>query len=119
MKAENWTSRLRTRGTYLVEAPEEVSDTKKRLERQSEFNKTRLRGDVVSSMFAPFENLKRSIEACEKADVDEAMISGLLMVKDEFWSSLKNLGLEEIPGVGSLFNPNMILQLFPLGQQKI
>ena len=29
------------------------------------------------------------------------------MVKDEFWSAFQKLGLEEIPGEGSLFNPNI------------
>jgi molecular chaperone GrpE len=104
---EALSGRLRTVSEAFHKKSDEVADTKKRLERQGEFNKTRLRGDVVSTMFAPFENLKRSIEACEKAEVDEAMVSGLLMVRDEIWTSLKNLGLEEIPGVGSLFNPSI------------
>jgi molecular chaperone GrpE len=29
------------------------------------------------------------------------------MVKDEFWGAFEKLGLEEVPGVGSLFNPNI------------
>ena len=107
VQVEALSGRLRTVSEAFHKKSDEVSETKKRLERQSEFNKTRLRGDVVSTMFAPFENLKRSIEICEKAEIDEAMVSGLLMVKDEFWTALKNLGLEEIPGVGSLFNPNI------------
>ena len=107
VQVEGLSGRLRTVSEAFHKKSDEVGETKKRVERQSEFNKTRLRGDVVSTMFAPFENLKRSIEICEKAEIDEAMVSGLLMVKDEFWTALKNLGLEEIPGVGSLFNPNI------------
>jgi len=85
----------------------EVQETRKRLEKSNEINQARLRGQVVSNIFNPFENLKRSIDACTKAGVDEGLTGGLVMVKDEFWAAFEKLGLEEIPGVGSLFNPNI------------
>ena len=58
-------------------------------------------------MFTPFENLKRSVDACAKGGVDEGLTGGLTMVKDEFWKAFEQLGLEEVPGAGSLFNPNI------------
>ena len=95
------------RAKFSQKKSTEVQDTRKRLERMNEINQAKLRGQVVSNIFSPFENLKRSIDACTKAGVDEGLTSGLGMVKDEFWSAFQKLGLEEIPGVGSLFNPNI------------
>ncbi len=85
----------------------EVEGTRKRLEKMNEFNQAKLRGQVVSNIFTPFENLKRSIDSCAKAGVDDGLTSGLTMVKDEFWAAFQKLGLEEVPGVGTLFNPNI------------
>jgi molecular chaperone GrpE len=85
----------------------EVEGTRKRLEKLNEFNQAKLRGQVVSNIFTPFENLKRSIDSCAKAGVDDGLTSGLTMVRDEFWSAFQKLGLEEVPGVGTLFNPNI------------
>lgn len=85
----------------------EVAETRKRLERTNEINQAKLRGNVVSGIFTPFENLKRSIDSCTQAGVDAGLTDGLKMVKDEFWQALEKLGLEEVPGVGSLFNPNI------------
>ncbi len=85
----------------------EVAETRKRLERTNEINQAKLRGKVVSGIFTPFENLKRSIESCTQAGVDAGLTDGLKMVKEEFWKAFEGLGLEEVPGVGSLFNPNI------------
>ena len=86
----------------------EVQDTRKRLERMNEVNQAEsIERSGCINIFSPFENLKRSIRACTKAGVDEDLTDGLGMVRDEFWSAFQKLGLEEIPGVGSLFNPNI------------
>ena len=68
MKAENWTSRLRTRGTYLVEAPEEVSDTNAVLEDNGFAlrgegkleEKDSVRSDVPSERKAPCSRPQRA-----------------------------------------------------------
>ena len=101
------TNRLRSVSAAFQKKSEEINATKKRLERQSEYKESKTRGDVVSAIFEPFENLKRSIENFQKAEIEESHIKGLEMVKDGFWESLQKLGLEEIPGKGSFFNPNI------------
>lgn len=106
-KVEEWKGLYYKINDAFQKKSTEVQDTRKRLERMNEVNQAKLRGKVVSNIFSPFENLKRSIEACTKAGVDEGLTNGLGMVKDEFWSAFQKLGLEEIPGVGSLFNPNI------------
>ena len=104
---EELTSRLRSVSEAFRKKSEDVNATKKRLERQGEYKEAKTRGDVVSSIFEPFENLKRSIKGLKEAGIEESHIQGLEMVKDEFWTSLQKLGLEEIPGEGSFFNPNI------------
>ena len=104
---EELTTRLRSISEAFRKKSEEVNATRKRLERQGEYKEAKTRGDVVSSVFEPFENLKRSITGLQNAEVDESHVQGLEMVKDEFWSSLQKLGLEEIPGKGSFFDPNI------------
>lgn len=104
---EELTTRLRSISEAFRKKSEEVNATRKRLERQGEYKEAKTRGDVVSSIFEPFENLKRSITGLQNAEVDESHVQGLEMVKDEFWNSLQKLGLEEIPGKGSFFDPNI------------
>ena len=106
-KVEEWKGLYYKINEAFQKKSTEVQDTRKRLERMNEVNQAKLRGEVVSNIFSPFENLKRSIDACTKAGVDEGLTNGLGMVRDEFWSAFQKLGLEEIPGVGSLFNPNI------------
>ena len=106
-KVEEWKGLYYKINDAFQKKSTEVQDTRKRLERMNEVNQAKLRGKVVSNIFSPFENLKRSIEACTQAGVDEGLTNGLGMVRDEFWSAFQKLGLEEIPGVGSLFNPNI------------
>lgn len=101
------TNRLRSVSSAFQKKSEEINATKKRLERQGEYKEAKTRGDVVSAIFEPFENLKRSIEGLKRAEVEAGHIEGLEMVKDEFWEALQKLGLEEIPGKGSFFNPNI------------
>ena len=104
---EELQGRLYTISEAYQKKTTEVDNTRKRLERLNDINQAQLRGKVVSSMFTPFENLKRSIDACSKGGVDDGLTGGLIMVKDEFWKSFEQLGLEEVPGAGSLFNPNI------------
>lgn len=106
-KVEEWKGLYYKINEAFQKKNSEVQETRKRLEKTNEINQARLRGQVVSNIFNPFENLKRSIDACTKAGVDEGLTSGLVMVKEEFWTAFEKLGLEEIPGVGSLFNPNI------------
>lgn len=106
-KVEEWKGLYYKINEAFQKKNSEVQETRKRLEKSNEINQARLRGQVVSNIFNPFENLKRSIDACTQAGVDEGLTGGLVMVKDEFWAAFQKLGLEEIPGVGSLFNPNI------------
>lgn len=121
LQVEALTARLRTVSAAFQEKSKEVDETKKRLEKNNEMTKSRLRGDVVSNIFTPFENLRRSLDVGKRSEMDEALLSGFQMVHDEFWTALQNLGLEEIPGVGSLFNPNIheVLTTMPVPEAAL
>ncbi|MGC6507051.1 MAG: nucleotide exchange factor GrpE [Myxococcota bacterium] len=100
-------SRLKGLSEAYQKKGDEVKKAKDRLERQSKFNEDRRRGEAVSSLFEPFENLKRSIDAIEKAGVESSHIDGLRIVSSSFMNAFNTLGLEEVPGVGASFDPNV------------
>lgn len=104
---EELTGRLRTVSAAYQNKTTEVKEAKERLERQIQAREARNRGDVVSSIFAPFENLKRSIASFQRAELPVEHIQGLEMVRDQFWAAFTKMGLEEVPGSGSLFNPDV------------
>ncbi len=85
---------------------EEVEATKARLGRQAAYKEERRRGEVVGTFFEPVENLRRAMEVVRKAAGDDAA-SGLDLVLHQFMDAFKKLGLEEVPGKGARFDPNL------------
>ena len=59
---------------------------------------------IVKAFFDPVQNLKRSIDA--GGDDAKAILDGLSMVHGQFVTAMERLGLTEVPGVGSEFDPN-------------
>ena len=62
---------------------------------------------MVSSLFEPFDNLKRCIEGIKQSDIESSHVEGLEMVRSSFFEAFQKLGLEELPGKGSKFDPNV------------
>jgi len=96
-------ARLRTVSAAFREKQEEIHAVRDRLQRQAAVQEEIRRGEVVASLFEPVENLHRSIESVKGHSVEV----GLRMVYQQFLDALKALGLEEVPGVGSKFDPNV------------
>jgi molecular chaperone GrpE (heat shock protein) len=96
-------ARLRTVSAAYRQKQEEIDATKDRLARHAAVQEEIRRGEVVAQLFDPVENLLRSIEAMKGQPVEQ----GLRMIHGQFMDALKRLGLEEVPGVGSPFNPNL------------
>ena len=101
------TARLRTVSKAYKKQQDDVADTRKRLERHAAQREEVRRGEVVSGLFEPVENLRRSREALAKAGVDADNLTGLDMVLTQFMTAFDGLGLEEVPGKGARFNPNL------------
>ena len=80
-----------------------------------------MKGDVVRSLFEPLQNLRRSVDAVGGAEVDSDLVSGLDMVVREFMSAFEGLGLEEVPGVGSVFDPEIheALTVLPVTEPEL
>lgn len=96
-------AQLRTVSAAYKEKQDEIGHTKDRLHRQALLQEEIRRGEVVSSLFEPVENLRRSLDAA----AGHAAEPGLRMVYQQFMESLHRLGLEEVPGVGSRFDPSI------------
>lgn len=99
-------ARLRTVSAAWRQQQDEIASTKERLARQAALKEELRRGEVVGILFEPVENLRRAKDAIQRAAGAEA-VSGLDMVLHQFLDAFKKLGLEEVPGKGSRFDPNL------------
>jgi molecular chaperone GrpE len=80
-----------------------------------------LKGDVVSRLFEPVSNLKRSIEAMERGNADVAWVEGATLVHKQFQAGFKDLGLEEIEAAGKRFDTRWheALTTMPVDQEDL
>lgn len=99
--------RLRAVSQAYQKQQDEVSATRERLERQAVVKEELRRGEVVSSLFEPVENLRRSLDAVRRGASAEDTATGLDLVFKEFMSAFGALGLEEVPGKGARFDPKI------------
>ena len=100
-------ARLRAVSSAYREQQDEISETKARLERQAALKEEMRRGEVLAALFDPVENLKRSLDAARKGASPEDTATGLEMVHKAFMGAFEKLGLEEVPGAGARFDPNL------------
>ena len=100
-------ARLKTVSAAYVHLQKEMTEMKARVERQRAVEKGLMKGELVRSLFEPLQNLRRSVGAFGGADVDADLVNGLDMVVREFMTAFEGLGLEEVPGVGSVFDPEL------------
>ena len=99
--------RLRAVSQAYQKQQDEVSATRERLERQAVVKEELRRGEVVSSLFEPVENLRRSLDSLRRGASAEDTATGLDLVFKEFMSAFGALGLEEVPGKGARFDPKI------------
>jgi len=104
---EELQARLRAVSAAYREQQDEIAQTKARLERQSALKEEMRRGEVLAALFDPVENLKRSLDAARKGATAEDTATGLEMVHKAFLAAFEKLGLEEVPGAGAKFDPNL------------
>lgn len=100
-------ARLRAVSAAYQKQQEEVEQVRKRLERQAALKEEMRRGEVVAGLFEPVQNLKRSIDSATKGASLEDTVKGLQMVQGQFMDAFRKLGLEEVPGQGAKFDPNL------------
>lgn len=100
------TARLKTVSAAYKNLQEEMHAFRARLERQQTLNTEILKGEVVSRLFEPLENLRRTIDALHAAKIDPGLSQGLELVHRAFLEGFHGLGLEELGHVGEPFNPD-------------
>lgn len=104
---EELQSRLRAVSAAYQKQQGEISATRERLQRQAAVQEELRRGEVVAGLFDPVENLRRSLEAARKGASTEDTVKGLELILKAFMTSFQKLGLEEVPGKGAAFDPNV------------
>ena len=100
-------ARLRTVSAAYKKQQDDVSATRSRLERLAKEKEEIRRGEVVSSLFEPLQNLRRAKDGMEKVSIDAAHIQGVEMVIRQIQGAFEKLGMEEVPGKGAKFDPNL------------
>jgi molecular chaperone GrpE len=100
-------ARLRAVSAAYKQQQEDMAAARERLKRQAALKEEVRRGEVVATLFDPVQNLQRSVDAAKKGSTMEDMIQGLEMLQHQFMEAFATLGLEEVPGKGSRFNPNL------------
>ena len=98
------TARLKSVSAAYQKLQGEFTHFKGRTERQLELKQQILKGDVVSRLFEPMENLRRSIDAMTRGDADSAWVDGMELVYKNFSDGFHDLGLEEIGVAGEIFD---------------
>ena len=61
--------------------------------------------EAIAAMLPAIDNLERAIEAAEKAEGGEALVSGVKMTLNTLFEGLKRFGFEEVPALGEKFDP--------------
>ncbi len=86
-----------------ADALNERESFRRRLERESERQIERARGDVAIVLLDAAEDLRRAVEA--HTEDARALAEGVRMIADNFFKQLGQLGLERIEAVGKPFDP--------------
>lgn len=100
-------ARLRSVSSAYVALQDEMRAYQDRVRRMDEDKDRRRRGEAVTAIFEPVQNLRRSVDALKKADLPPSVVEGLELVLGQFVESLRRLGLEEIQAMGATFDPNV------------
>ncbi|MBN1337098.1 MAG: nucleotide exchange factor GrpE [Deltaproteobacteria bacterium] len=100
-------SRLRRVSSAYQELQSEMSAFRERTERLQDERERHQRARVVTTVFEPMQNLRRSIEALSRMEVPAEVIQGFQLILEQFQAALKDLGLEEISTAGVPFDPGL------------
>jgi molecular chaperone GrpE len=99
--------RLRRLSSAYQQLQSEMAAARDRSERLQAENERHVKARVVTTVFEPVQNLRRSIEALSHTGLPPEVIQGLGLVLTQFQTALGELGLEEISTSGVPFDPNL------------
>lgn len=102
---EETTAKLRIVSKAFQDQQREMTAFRERFESAAKVRQERQALELVRAFFEPVQNLRRSVEA----NVTDAgqLVAGLKLVQHQFQEALVKLGVEVVPGEGSVFDPSM------------
>ncbi|MED5369872.1 MAG: nucleotide exchange factor GrpE [Myxococcota bacterium] len=100
-------AKLKSVSAAYLKQQEEMAAFKARMERQRALKEEILKGDIVSKLFEPLENLRRSIDALERAGMDKDLLGGVEATYTSFLTGFKGMGMEQFGAQGQVFDPNL------------
>jgi molecular chaperone GrpE len=103
LRAREVESNLRAVSKKYRELEEEMGDFRRRMQQNADVRVERKVHELVGIFFDPVMNLKRAL-AMSSGD-GASVIDGVKMVSSQFADALAKIGLQEIPGAGSTFDP--------------
>jgi len=106
-EAEASLARLRTVSKAYADTQAEMRAYKERMEARAKLDSELQAYERVKLFFDPVTNLRRSIQVADGEGPTEELVEGLRMVHQQFMEALARLGLEEVPGEGAPFDPNL------------
>jgi len=101
---ESAQQRLRTVSRAYTDLQAEMTSFRERMEARSTLTSELQAFQMAKTFFDPVMNLKRSLVAGNEG---ESLAQGLKMVHHQFMEAMRSLGLEEVPGEGAPFDPNL------------
>ncbi|MCX8031793.1 MAG: nucleotide exchange factor GrpE [Thermoleophilia bacterium] len=84
----------------------EFDNFRKRMARELTESGARARAEVLLELLPVLDNLERALEAAEHHE-EGKVIEGVKLTRDMFMDLLRRSGVEEVPGVGAEFDPNV------------
>jgi molecular chaperone GrpE len=106
-EAEGSIARLRAVSKAYADTQTEMKAYKERMEARAKLDSELRAYEHVKLFFEPVMNLRRSIRASEAEGSASELLEGLRIVHQQFMDALTRLGLEEVPGEGAPFDPNL------------
>lgn len=82
----------------------EYDNYRKRSQKEKESTWSTARADTVKEFLPVYDNLERALK---QETADEAYAKGVEMIMTQFKTVLEKLGIQEIPALGEVFDPNV------------
>ncbi len=86
---------------------QETDETRQRLNRAADERAQRAKTDFIAALLPVLDNLERATEAADSGSTLEQVSTGVRQTAESFKSALAATGLEPVPALGELFNPEL------------
>jgi molecular chaperone GrpE len=104
---------------FKAELQEETQKTRQRI--QNDYNRRLAQtGAEMAKRFLPvLENLERAVVSSEESRNFENLLEGIKMIRSQFNGALNELGIQEIPVLSELFNPELAeaVDILPVAEE--